>query len=207
MEENMNKWVIYPTTLLGEYVDLVPLEKEHFEELETLAKDKRIWAFYAYDGSNPQVFSNIFNSALDERDAGSQLPFTIYYKPENKIIGSTRYLDIQPKHKKLEIGSTWLHPDYWATAVNLECKLLLLTHCFENLKALRVQLKTDENNIRSRKAIEKIGGQFEGILRKDILRDNNTHRNSAYYSIIDTEWAEKKLNLIDLYLAKKNNTI
>ena len=71
MEENMNKWVIYPTILLGENVDLMPLEKEHFEALETLAKDKRIWAFYAYDGSNPQVFSNILNSALDERDAGS----------------------------------------------------------------------------------------------------------------------------------------
>ena len=71
MEENTNHWVKYPTTLLGEIVDLIPLEKEHFEALETLAKDKRIWAFYAYDGSNPQVFSNILNSALDERDAGS----------------------------------------------------------------------------------------------------------------------------------------
>lgn len=202
MKENMDNWVKYPTTLLGQTVDLIPLEKEHFEALETLAKDKRIWAFYAYDASNPDVFSNIFNSALIERDKGNQLPFTIFYKPENKIIGSTRFLDIQPQHKKLEIGSTWLHPDYWATVVNLECKLLLLTHCFETLKAFRVQLKTDENNIRSRKAIEKIGGQFEGVLRNDMLRDNNTHRNSAYYSIIDREWAATKPNLIDLYQAK-----
>ncbi len=204
MKEDMDNWVKYPTTLLGQTVDLMPLEKEHLEALETLAKDKRIWEFYAYDGSDTDVFSNIFNSALNEREKGNQMPFTIFFKPENKIIGSTRFLDIQPKHKKLEIGSTWLHPDYWATAVNLECKLLLLTHCFENLKTLRVQLKTDENNTRSRKAIEKIGGQFEGILRNDILRDNNTHRNSAYYSIINTEWAAVKPNLTDFYKNKKN---
>jgi RimJ/RimL family protein N-acetyltransferase len=111
-------------------------------------------------------------------------------------------MDIQQQHKKLEIGSTWLHPTYWATVVNLECKLLLLTHCFEVLEASRVQLKTDENNIRSRKAIEKIGGQFEGILRSDMLRDNNTKRNSAYYSIIAEEWPVIKIKLTDLYNAK-----
>ena len=111
-------------------------------------------------------------------------------------------MDIFPKHKKLEIGSTWLHPGYWATEINLECKLLLLTYCFEELKAVRVQLKTDENNIRSRKAIEKIGGQFEGVLRNEIIRDNGTKRNSAIYSIIDEEWTAKKERLIELFTKK-----
>ena len=124
---------------------------------------------------------------MNEKEKETQFPFVIYHKVHKKIIGATRFLDIQAQHKKLEIGWTWLHPNYWGTTVNLECKLLLLTYCFEKLNAIRVQFKTDENNIRSRKAIEKIGGKFEGILRNDMLRDNGTKRNSAYYSIIDSE--------------------
>ncbi|MCW3091733.1 MAG: acetyltransferase [Ferruginibacter sp.] len=201
----MTNWIPFPTQLTGETVNLVPLEKEHFAQLETLAKDKRIWEFYAYDGSNPAIFQNIFTTALLEREKGTQFPFVIFHQPENRMIGSTRFLDIQSNHKKLEIGSTWLHPGYWATAVNLECKLLLLTYCFETLHAVRVQLKTDENNTRSRKAIEKIGGQFEGILRNDMIRDNNTRRNSAYYSIIEEEWKDKKSALEKLCQAKKND--
>jgi RimJ/RimL family protein N-acetyltransferase len=200
----MTDWISFPTTLTGQTVDLFSLNKEHFTDLETLAKDKRIWEFYTYDGSDSNTFLNIFISTINEREKGNQFPFVIFHKQENKIIGSTRFLDIQANHRKLEIGSTWLHPDYWATEVNLECKLLLLTHCFENLQTVRVQLKTDENNLRSRKAIEKIGGQFEGILRNDMIRDNNTKRNSAYYSIIEEEWNHKKLKLANLYHVKKN---
>ena len=200
----MSNWITYPLALTGEIVELRSLGKEHFTELEVLAKDKRIWEFYAYDGSNPDTFLKIFTSAITEREKGNQFPFVVFHKQENKLIGSTRFLDIQPNHKKLEIGSTWLHPDYWATVVNLECKLLFLEYCFETLQAVRVQLKTDENNIRSRKAIEKIGGQFEGILRNEMIRDNNTLRNSAYYSIIGEEWQTKKIKLADLYQLKKN---
>jgi RimJ/RimL family protein N-acetyltransferase len=199
----MKNWIPYPTNLIGETVDLLSLENKHFNELEALAKDKRIWEFYAYDGSDANTFLKIFTQAITERENGNHFAFVIFHKKENKIIGSTRFLDIQENHKKLEIGATWLHPDYWATAINLECKLLLLTYCFEVLKTVRVQLKTDENNLRSRKAIEKIGGQFEGIFRNDMIRDNNTKRNSAYYSIIDEEWSEKKLLLTNLYEAKR----
>ena len=198
----MSNWITYPLTLSGQTVDLLSLNEEHFPVLESLAKDKRIWEFYAFDGSDPNTFAKVLSSAILDREKGSQFPYVIFHKSENRIIGSTRFLDLQPIHKKLEIGSTWLHPDYWGGAINLECKLLLLTYCFETLHALRVQLKTDENNIRSRKAIEKIGGQFEGILRNDMLRDNNTRRNSAYYSIIEEEWEEKKLNLSALYNRK-----
>ena len=200
----MTNWISYPTTLPGQSVNLLSLNMEHFTELDALAKDKRIWQFYAYDGSNPITFLNIFTSAISEREKGNQFPFVIFHKKENKIVGSTRFLDIQASHKKLEIGSTWLHPDYWATEVNLESKLLLLTYCFENLQAVRVQFKTDENNLRSRKAIEKIGGQFEGIFRNDMIRENNTKRNSAYYSIIDEEWKDKKVKLANLYHLKKD---
>ena len=197
-------WISPDTFLNGQVVDLIPLEKAHFAALENLSKDKRIWEFYVMDGTNSETFLATLNAALIEKEKGTQFPFVIFHKPTQKIIGATRFLDIQSQHKKLEIGWTWLHPDYWATAINFECKLLLLTFCFENLQAVRVQLKTDETNLRSRKAIQKIGGQFEGILRNDMLRDNGTNRNSAYYSILDDEWKSVKPNLTQLYQNKKN---
>jgi len=194
----MINWIPYPTTLAGLTVDLISLDKSHFTELQLLSTDKKIWQHYIYDGSNPETFYATLEAALVEREAGNQFPFVIFHKADNRLIGGTRFMDIQPKHKKLEIGSTWLYPEYWGSVVNLECKLLLLTYCFETLSARRVQLKTDENNVRSRKAIEKIGGQFEGILRNDMVRDNNTRRNSALYSIIAEEWSERKKVLMTL---------
>lgn len=187
-------WIQYPLTLSGNNVELISLDQNHFDELEILARDKRIWEFYIADFSDPVKFRKAYNESLLERDKGTQFPFVIFNK-ENKIIGSTRFLDMQPDNMKLEIGWTWLHPDYWATPVNPECKFILLTFCFETLKTVRVQFKTDENNFRSRKAIEKIGGKFEGIIRNDMLRDNGTKRNSAYYSITDDEWNELKVKL------------
>ena len=200
----MINWIPNPTTLIGETVELRPLAKHHLDELEALAKDKRIWEFYTVDCSLPATFDRKYRHAFEEIEKGTQYTFVIFHKAQNKLIGSTSYLDIQPQHKKLEIGFTWLHPDYWATEVNFECKLLLLTFCFETLKTIRVQLKTDETNIRSQKAIAKIGAQFEGILRHDMIRDNGKLRNSAYFSIIDTEWPEKKIRLKNLYEEKKS---
>lgn len=200
----MKPWIIYPTTLTGPTVALVSLEKVHFTALESLAKDPRIWEHYPFDLSDSLRFQRIFTAALKEREKGSQFPFTIIERHSDQIVGSTRFLDIQPQHKKLEIGFTWIHPRYWGSQVNLECKWLLLTHCFEKMGCVRVQLKTDENNIRSRKAIEKIGGQFEGVLRHDMLRDDHTHRNSAYYSIIDEEWQVCKNRLMGMLAEKQH---
>lgn len=199
----MSVWIDQDTVLNGHFVGLVPLVPYYFDELISLAKDRRIWEHYIYDGTDPEKMRSVLESALKDKENGTQFPFVIIDKSTSNIIGSTRFMDIVPAHRKLEIGSTWLHPDHWSTVVNLESKLLLLTHCFEQLRTLRVQLKTDEKNIRSRKAIEKIGGVFEGILRNDMLRDNGTHRNSAYYSFIDTEWPAKKQALQALYEAKK----
>ncbi len=203
----MANWIPYPLTLTGETVELISLEKNHFAELDTLAKDKRIWEFSLSDNTDSVVMLEVLNLALIEREDGNQYPFAIFHKQHKKLIGSTRFLEIEPKHRKLEIGATWLHPTYWATEVNLECKLLLLTYCFETLKTARVQLRADENNVRSRKAIAKIGAQFEGILRNDLIRDNGTNRNSAYFGMIDKEWSEKKQKLTDLYNAKKKLTL
>jgi len=188
-------WIKHPTILKGDVVDLIPLEKEHFEELSLAASDKRIFEYFPSDVSVKEIFLKVYNTAIEDRDKGTCYPFIIYQKKTGKVIGSTRLMDIVHRDEKLEIGFTWLVKEYWATGINLECKLLLLTFAFTILKARRVQIKTDENNIRSRKAIEKIGGHFEGILRKDRIRQNGTSRNAAYYSIIDDEWsvAEQKI--------------
>ncbi|MES2780788.1 MAG: GNAT family protein [Bacteroidota bacterium] len=188
-------WITPNTTLEGETVILLPLTETYFAALDKLGEEKKIWEFIPSDMSSSEKRLAVFLKALQMREEQTHYPFVIMHKQKNEIIGSTRLLDIFPQHRKLEIGWTWLHPDYWATSINFECKLLLLTFCFEELKACRVQLRTDENNIRSRKAIEKIGAQYEGILRHDLIRENGTHRNSAYFSIIDSEWIEKKQRL------------
>lgn len=203
----MKNWINHPLNIDGDIINLTSLEEEHIIELEKLSKDKRIWEYYTMDGTNSEKLISAFYEAIIERGNGTQYPFVIFHKLENRIIGSTRFLDIQEKHLKLEIGWTWLYPNYWGTTINLECKLLLLTFCFETLKTTRVQFKTDERNLRSRKAIEKIGGRFEGILRHDMLRDNRTNRNSASYSLIDKEWEYSKRKIIEQIQNKKSKIL
>lgn len=193
-------WVKHPVTLTGEIVELIPLERSHFPELEAIAADSRIWEFMSFKAQDPARFKELFEIALAEREKGNQYPFVVYHKKEQRLVGSTRFIDLMPLHKRLEIGWTWLDPAYWATSVNPECKLLLMTYAFETLGTYRVQYRTDENNQRSRKAIAKIGATYEGVLRYDIVRDNGTRRNSAYFSVLDTEWDVVKKNLMSRLL-------
>lgn len=195
-------WIHHPTTLQGQLVDLVPLEESHFPELLKAASDKRIWEFYPGDWSVEETFNRVYYGSLKLREKGLEYPFVIYHKPSQKIIGSTRFLDIVPYDKRLEIGGTWLMPAYWKTAVNLDCKLALLTFSFETLQAHRVQLKTQHDNLRSRKAIQKIGGIFEGVIREHMLKDDGTYRSSAYFSILEEEWESLRSRLEDELLRK-----
>ena len=197
------KWINEDIRLEGATVDILPLTEAHFPTLLKLAEEKRIWEFYPTDCSDRNVLSDALKTAMELKEKGEQYPFVILHKPTDTIRGSTRLMDMHPAHRKLEIGWTWLHPAYWATHINPECKLLLLRFCFEQLQTLRVQLKTDENNIRSRTAIAKIGAKFEGIFRHDILRANGTHRNSAYFSIINTEWKEAEARIETLINSRK----
>ncbi|AZB32661.1 GNAT family N-acetyltransferase [Chryseobacterium bernardetii] len=197
------KWILHPTILEGTHVELIPLEKEHFEELYAAAADKDLWTLIPTDGSDKAIFYKNYKLALSERDNGNQYPFVIRHKETQKLIGSTRFFEIYPSDKKLEIGWTWITKEFWGSSVNLECKLLLLTYCFEVLKTNRVQLKTKDDNLRSRKAIEKIGGVFEGILRKDKIQNDGTTRNAAYYSILDDEWNTAKQKIETLIKEKE----
>ena len=188
-------WIQHPTELTGKLVKLAPLGIEHFEEICLLGKEESIWTYspigvYGYDTGIHQAF---LQECLARRASGELYPFIIVQN--TKIIGFTVYHSIKKENRSLEIGCTWFHPDYWSKNYNVECKYLMLQHCFETLAAIRVQLKASDNNIRSRKAIEKIGGQFEGILRKDKILEDGTIRNAAYYSIIDDEWSSVKSKL------------
>ncbi len=188
-------WIDHPVILEGKRVKLVPLESEHFPALAALAPDERIWEFVSIKHNTPEKVITFLRSAVLKRATGEQYPFTVIDKAENKIIGSTMFHNIVAVHKKIEIGWTWYDPAYWRTGYNRECKLLLLTYSFETLKAIRVQLQTDENNLRSKTAIAGIGGVFEGIIRNDRIRDDGTYRNTAMYSIIDSEWEGVKERL------------
>lgn len=200
-------WIPQSTKLAGDIIELLPLQPEHFDELAVLAAEPEIWKHIPRDMSNREKVLRTLTEAIDARDKGVQYPFVIYNKTSKKLAGATRLMNIEPEHRKLEIGWTWLHPDYWATAVNFECKLLLLTFCFEVLNACRVQLKTDENNIRSRTAILRTGAKFEGVLRHDMIREDGTKRNTAYYSITDAEWPAAKAQLQRRYYDKKQKAV
>jgi RimJ/RimL family protein N-acetyltransferase len=195
-----NNWIDHPTELMGQQVKLVPLEPHHFEEIFLLSKEKSIWTYspigvYGYDNQTHQDF---LQKCIAKRNSGEFYPFVILLHETRKIIGFTIYHSINKENRSLEIGCTWFHPDYWSKNLNVECKYLMLQHCFENLATMRVQLKANDNNIRSRKAIEKIGGKFEGVLRKDKILEDGTIRNAAYYSIIDDEWDSVKASLRQL---------
>jgi RimJ/RimL family protein N-acetyltransferase len=189
-------WISHPTILAGNEIDLLPLQEGHFDELLNAASDKRIWEFYPGDWSVPEKFLQVYNAALALRSKGKEYPFVIVHKLSGKIIGSTRLLDISRYDRRLEIGGTWLTPEYWATKINFDCKLTLLKFCFEVLDANRVQLKTQHNNMRSRRAIEKIGGVYEGVIRQHMLKDDGSFRSSAYFSILKEEWPNAKANLL-----------
>lgn len=184
--------ILHPVVLQRYRIRLEPLHRDHFKDLIGIGSQADIWAHLPLDGTNAEVLERELSSALLKRVAGEQYPFTIMDAATRKIIGSTRLYNFFPEHRKLEIGWTWYDPAVWGKGYNTECKLVLLTYCFEMLKCVRVQLQTGEQNQRSQAAIRKIGATFEGILRKERIRPDGSIRNTAVFSIIDDEWADVK---------------
>jgi RimJ/RimL family protein N-acetyltransferase len=187
---------VQPVVLTGQWVRLEPLEERHAADLIEAADYEEIWRYMPTPLQQPEQLHQWIKDTLELQRTGTILPFAIIELSSGKAVGSTRYLDIRPKDRGLEIGWTWLTPRVWRTSVNTECKLMLLRHAFETLDAIRVQIKTDKRNTRSRQAIERIGGQFEGILRQHIALRDGTFRDSVYYSILHTEWPQVKQNLL-----------
>ena len=182
-----------PVTLTGKFVRLEPLSEAHVTGLTAAgAGDKSIWKHMLY--GDIQTEADMLGWVRDIL-ARPDLPFAVIHLKSGRVAGATRYLNIAPEHCGLEIGGTWYGADFRRTVVNTECKYLLLEHAFETLGCIRVQFKTDMRNIRSQRAIERIGAKREGVLRNHMILSDGRYRHSVYYSIIDAEWLEVKRKL------------
>ena len=191
----MTNWVI-PVTLQGKHVRLELMTEAHVSGLTEIGIGQTFWDFMLY--GNIQTEADMRNWVLDilgRAEKGADLPFVAIHLASGRVAGATRYLNIMPMDRGLEVGGTWYGTDFQRTPVNTECKYLLLTHAFEILKCIRVQLKTDKRNERSQKAIERLGAKKEGVLRNHMILPDGRYRDSVFYSILDTEWADVKMNL------------
>lgn len=191
----MTSWVT-PVTLSGRYVRLEPMTEAHISALAEIGVGQPFWDFMLYGKMETEAdMANWVRDILSRAGKGTDLPFVVVHLASGRVAGATRYLNIMPKDRGLEIGGTWYGVEFQRTAVNTECKYLLLKHAFETLGCIRVQLKTDLRNERSQKAIERIGAVKEGILRNHMILPDGRIRHSVFYSIIDTEWPEVKERL------------
>jgi len=191
--------LVEPVTLAGSFVRLEPLSEAHVHGLAEVGSDPGIWTYMPYGlVTTEERMEHWVEALLRHRQAGSDLPFAVICLADGKVAGSTRYMDIRSEHRGLEIGGTWYGAAYRRTAVNTECKYLLLRHAFETLGCIRVQLKTDLRNERSQLAIERIGAMREGVLRNHMIMPDGAYRHSVYYSILDSEWPGVKERLEEL---------
>jgi N-acetyltransferase len=191
----MINW-IQPVTLQGNYVRLEPMGEQHIPGLTEIGAGRDFWNFMLYGTIQTEADMRKWVADILERGKrGTDLPFVAVHLETGWVAGATRYLNIMPNDRGLEIGGTWYGLDFQRTAVNTECKYLLLKHAFEDLKCIRVQLKTDSLNERSQKAIERIGAKKEGVLRNHMILPDGRIRHSVFYSIIDAEWADVKKRL------------
>jgi N-acetyltransferase len=180
---------VRPIILTGMVVRLEPLSAAHAEGLYALAQEPRIWRYLPADPSGSLEDMRMWiATAVRDQESGAQLPFAILEHASGRPIGSTRYTNISPRDRGLEIGWTWLATQAQRTVVNTECKYLLLRHAFEQLGTVRVQFKADVRNDISQRAIERLGAVREGVLRKHMLVLDGHIRDSVVYSILDSEW-------------------
>jgi RimJ/RimL family protein N-acetyltransferase len=174
----------------GERVILEPLAPEHADGLREAADHREVWRWLVL-GDFDRWLADAFHAAR----VGQEAPFATLDARTGRPIGATRYLALRPEHSGLEIGWTWLEPAAWRTGANVEAKLLMLGHAFEDLGCLRVEFKTHAANEQSRRAMEALPAAFEGIHRKHMVVPGLGVRDSAYYSIVDDEWPAVRANL------------
>lgn len=190
---------VRPVTLTGRVVRLEPLSLEHVPGLARIGLEESIWHYMRYGWIRSEVqMRGWVQELLELQEKGTDLPFVVVQRESGQPAGATRYLEISHRDRSLEIGGTWYGLRYQRTAVNTESKYLLLTHAFETLGCIRVQLKTDLRNERSQRAIERLGAVKEGVLRNHMILPDGSLRHSVYYSIIASEWPATKLHLESL---------
>lgn len=184
-----------PPTLRGAHVLLVPLSLDHLDDLAGVGLDPELWRWTLTRIASRDEMRAYVETALRERERGASIPFALVEPAAGRAIGSTRFAGIDATHRRVEIGWTWVAPAWQRTAVNTEAKYLLLRHAFESLGCIRVELKTDALNERSRRAILRIGAKEEGTLRQHMITATGRVRDTVYFSVIDAEWPQVKASL------------
>ena len=187
--------IVEPVTLEGKHVRLEPLSLAHHAALCEVGLDEDVWRWIAAPVRTPEEMRRYIETALAEQAAGTALPFATVERASGRAIGSTRYGNIDRSNRRVEIGWTWIARPWQRTAVNTEAKYLMLRHAFETLGCIRVELKTDSLNERSRNAILRIGAQEEGTFRNHMITASGRIRHTVYYSIVDSEWPAVKASL------------
>ncbi len=187
--------IVTPRTLESRHVRLEPLTLEHLGGLAAVGLDPELWRLTTTRISDLADLERYVAVALAEQRAGTSLPFATVWRRTGKVIGSTRFANAVPSHRRVEIGWTWLGRQWQRTGANTEAKYLMLCHAFEVWECLRVELKTSALNQRSRTAILRLGATEEGVLRCHMINDDGSRRDSVYYSIIADEWPDTKRHL------------
>jgi N-acetyltransferase len=187
--------MVTPVTMEGRRVRLEPLAKAHLAGLAEVGLEEELWRWIPTQVRTPEEMAAYIETALQEQERGVSLPFAILEQATGRAIGSTRFGNIERTHRRVEIGWTWVARDRQRTAVNTEAKYLLLRHAFEALGCIRVELKTDSLNERSRAAILRIGAREEGLFRNHMITASGRIRHTVYFSIIESEWPVVKTRL------------
>jgi RimJ/RimL family protein N-acetyltransferase len=189
--------ITMPLTLEGSAVRLEPIRHEHAELFWEVAKDdlEKIFRWTPYSVKTPEDFRRLIEKAFDEQERGESVVFATVERSSDRVIGSTRFMNIDRVNRRVEIGSTWIAPEWQRTAVNTEAKYLMLRHAFEVWGCMRVELKTDALNQKSRNAILRIGAKEEGTLRRHLITWTGRVRDTVYFSILDSEWPEVRTRL------------
>ncbi|HMU91994.1 MAG TPA: GNAT family N-acetyltransferase [Anaerolineales bacterium] len=188
------RW-IQPVTLTGAHVVLEPLSLEHLDGIKEAVLDGELWKLWFTSIPSPETAETYIRSALELRENAGWMAFVVREKATNKIIGSTRYCNVDEVNQRLEIGYTWYAESHQRSAVNTECKYLLLTHAFEKLDAIAVEFRTHWHNHKSRAAIARLGAKQDGVLRNHTKSANGVYRDTVVFSIINLEWPVVKQSL------------
>jgi RimJ/RimL family protein N-acetyltransferase len=186
-------------TLTGKSVRLEPIDYRHAEDLELMTGEPEIWRLMSFGSlQDPAVLRTFIADRIADWVRGEGLTFAIIDLASGRAIGTTSLMDVVPADERLEIGRTWIGRPFWRTAVNTECKFLLLTHAFEVLACRRVQLQTDVLNLRSQAAILRLGATKEGVLRRNKTCGDGRIRDSMIFSILKEEWPGVSTRLVEL---------
>jgi RimJ/RimL family protein N-acetyltransferase len=186
---------LQPTTLRGSYATLEPLSQNHHDDLVEAVNDGELWKLWYTSIPEPVKVGSEIERRLELQTRGSMLPFAIIENSSQQAVGMTTYMNVDSTNRRVEIGSTWYRKRVQRSAINSECKLMLLTHAFENLDCIAVEFRTHFLNQQSRRGIERLGAKLDGILRSHMIGPNGTLRDTCVYSIIATEWPTIKTHL------------